>query len=51
MVLPEESVVEGSAGQSSLVSGSIDQQKPTDVDVTANGIIHFFNCFNLLFKF
>ncbi|EGT55651.1 hypothetical protein CAEBREN_05969 [Caenorhabditis brenneri] len=34
--LPEESVAEGAAGQSSLVSGSIDQQKTLEMDNSAN---------------
>nr|pir hypothetical protein R07G3.3 - Caenorhabditis elegans [Caenorhabditis elegans] len=36
LALPEESVIEGSAGQSSLVSGSIDQRKVQDIDLVAN---------------
>ncbi|CAI2342630.1 unnamed protein product [Caenorhabditis sp. 36 PRJEB53466] len=36
LALPEESVVEGAAGQSSLVSGSVDQQKALDADLVAN---------------
>lgn len=34
--LPEDSVTEGAAGQSSLVSGSIDQQKSLEMDSAAN---------------
>uniref|UniRef100_A0A1I7TLW4 TPR_MLP1_2 domain-containing protein n=1 Tax=Caenorhabditis tropicalis TaxID=1561998 RepID=A0A1I7TLW4_9PELO len=36
--LPEESVAEGAAGQSSLVSGSIDQPNSMETESAANGI-------------